>query len=96
MNVSIMLLPTTQTPSTWTHLPLLQQLELFRALDLGGPSLGLAEHGHELLFDAVRHVLGISTDVDVGPLFQDEGDELVPRVPKQVLNVDFAYKERRY
>jgi hypothetical protein len=79
-----------QPCSPCTHLPLLQQLELFRTLDLGRSSLGFSEHSHQLLFDTVCHVLGVSTDVDVSPFLQDEGDELVSSVPKEILDVDFT------
>lgn len=38
----------------------------------------------------MRHVLGVPTDVDVRPFLEDEGDELVPGVPQEVLHVNFA------
>jgi hypothetical protein len=37
------------------------------------------------------HALGVTADINVSSLFEDEGSELVAEVPYEILDVDFAW-----
>lgn len=72
-----------------THVPLLQQFVLLLALHQT-TALGFAQHLYELLLDGMCHALGVTADINVSSLFEDEGSELVAEVPYEILDVDFA------
>lgn len=75
---------------TDTHVALLEQLELLGTLHLGGTVLAGGEHLDEALLDRLGHVLGVTADVNVRALLEDERGELLARVPDEVLDVDLA------
>lgn len=75
---------------TTTHIPILEELELFRALYFRLATLGLGQQVHQTILDGLGHALGVSADVNIRPLFQYKRRERSPVVPDQILDVHLA------
>ena len=75
---------------TITHIPILEELEFFRALYFRLATLGLGQQVHQTILDGLGHALGVSADVNIRPLLQYKRRERSPVVPDQILDVHLA------